>query len=142
MKKTILFLTVIGILFSCNKNDDANMETDLFGVWKLDQMTGNILNSETTGSEMEWQEFYLLNADGTFKKTRDRNGTTTEVFGTYNLINSSSEKLLELNYNSESEIIGSCYPDLKEEMFFQSENSFSSTWKNCDGPGLKYKKAN
>jgi hypothetical protein len=27
-------------------------------------------NSQTTGSDMEWQEFYLLNANGTFKKSR------------------------------------------------------------------------
>jgi hypothetical protein len=28
---------------------------------------GMTANSQTTGSDMEWQEFYLLNANGTFK---------------------------------------------------------------------------
>ncbi len=140
MKKRILFLMLIVVLFSCNKNDDINTETELFGNWKLIEMTGNIPNSTTTGSEMEWQENYLLKSDGTFQKSRNRNGVITEVSGTYNLINSSNELFLELIFNSESEIIGSCNLDLKEEMFFQSKNTLSSTWENCDGPGLKYEK--
>jgi hypothetical protein len=28
--------------------------------------------TQTTGSDMEWQEFYLLNANGTFKKSREK----------------------------------------------------------------------
>jgi hypothetical protein len=36
------------------------------------QMTGMTANSQTTGSDMEWQEFYLLNANGTFKKSREK----------------------------------------------------------------------
>ncbi len=142
MKKQILFLMIIGILFSCNKNDDGiNLETEIIGNWKLIQMTGSIPNSETTGSEMEWQETYQLNTDGTFQKSRDRDGVITEISGTYNLINNSNENLLELNFNSESEIIGSCTSSTKEIMSLQSETIFLSSWNACDGPGLKYEKA-
>lgn len=144
MKKQILFLMIIGILFSCNKNDDGNnddnLETEIIGKWKLIQMTGNIPNSETTGTEMEWQETYQLNTDGTFQKSRNRDGIITEVSGTYNLVDSSNERFIEFIFDDESEIIGSCYSNLKEEMFFQSDNTFSSTWSACDGPGLKYEK--
>lgn len=141
MKKlNILFVSLI-VLFSCS-NDDQNSQKNYQGKWKLTQMSGNLQNSETTGSDMEWQEFYILNADGTFKKTRDRNGVIKDVSGTYNLIKSSNEMYLELVFNNESEIIGSCSSNLKEEMLFQSENTFSSTWQNCDGPGLKYEKVN
>ncbi len=141
MKKQILFLMIIGILFSCNKNDDGiNLETEIIGNWKLIQMTGSIPNSETTGIEMEWQETYRLNADGTFEKSRDRDGVITEVSGTYNIIDLSDGKYLEFIFNDESQIIGSCYSGLKEEMFIQSENTFSSTWRACDGPGLVYEK--
>ena len=141
MKKHILFLMIIGILFSCNKNDDGNnLETEIIGNWKLIQMTGSIPNSETTGTEMEWQETYQLNTGGTFQKSRDRDGVITDVSGIYNIIDLSDGKYLEFIFNSESEIIGSCYSNLKEEMFFQSENTISSTWSACDGPGLKYEK--
>jgi hypothetical protein len=113
------------------------------GKWKLTQMTGSIPNSETTGSEMEWQEFYLLNTDGSFKKSRERNGILTEISGTYKVVNSSNENLLEFIYASENEIIGTCYSDiLKEEMYFQSESILISNWEQCDGPGLKYEKVN
>jgi len=141
MKKQILFLMIIGILFSCDKNDDdINLETEIIGNWELIQMTGSIPNSETTGTDMEWQETYQLNNDGTFQKSRDRDGVITEISGTYNIIDLSDGKYLEFIFNDESQIIGSCYSGLKEEMFFQSENIFSSTWSACDGPGLVYEK--
>ncbi len=33
-------------------------------------MAGMMVNSETTGPEMEWQEYYILNENGTFFKSR------------------------------------------------------------------------
>jgi len=139
MKKKILFLMIIGILCSCSKNE-INLENQIIGNWKLIQMTGTIPNSETTGTEMDWQETYLLNTDGTFQKSRNRDGVITEISGTYKLINNSTESLLELNFNSESEIIGSCTSNTKETMNIQSETIFLSSWNACDGPGLRYEK--
>ena len=139
MKKQILFLMIIGILCSCSKND-INLENQIIGNWKLIQMSGTIPNSETTGTEMQWQETYLLNTDGTFQKSRNRDGVITEISGTYKLINNSTESLLELNFNSESEIIGSCTSNTKETMNIQSETIFLSSWNACDGPGLRYEK--
>lgn len=142
MKKGMLLFMIIGILFSCTKNDDGITETELFGNWKLIQMAGSIPNSGTTGSEMEWQETYILKSDGTFQKSRERNGVLMEVYGTYSVFNTAKGQFLELFYTSENEIIGSCYSkNLKEVMSIQSENTFSSTWEACDGPGLLYKKA-
>jgi hypothetical protein len=142
MKNKILFLMIIGVLFSCNNNDDNDTENELVGNWKLIQMTGSIPNSETSGAEMDWQETYVLNANGTFLKSRDRDGVTTEVSGTYNFINNSNEPLIELNFDTESEIIGSCTSNMKETMNLQSETIFLSFWEACDGPGLKYEKIN
>jgi hypothetical protein len=139
MKKQILFLMIIGILCSCSKNE-INLENQIIGNWKLIQMSGTIPNSETTGTEMDWQETYLLNTDGTFQKSRNRDGVITEISGTYKLINNSTESLLELNFNSESEIIGSCTSNTKETMNIQSETIFLSSWNACDGPGLRYEK--
>jgi hypothetical protein len=139
MKKQILFLMIIGILCSCSKNE-INLENQIIGNWKLIQMSGTIPNSETTGTEMDWQETYLLNTDGTFQKSRNRDGVITDISGTYKLINNSTESLLELNFNSESEIIGSCTSNTKETMNIQSETIFLSSWNACDGPGLRYEK--
>ena len=141
MKKLTLFLMVVGVLFSCNKNDDnINLESEIIGTWKLIQMTGSIPNSETTGTAMDWQEVYQLNTNGTFQKSRERDGIIKEVSGTYSLINNSNEQLLKLNFNNESEIIGSCTSNTEETMIFQTETIFFSSWNACDGPGLKYEK--
>lgn len=139
MKKLNIFFVLFITLLSCS-SDDENSLINLQGEWELTQMSGNIPNSETTGTEMEWQETYRLNTDGTFQKSRDRDGVITSAFGTYNIVDLSDGKYLEFIFNDESVIIGSCYSGLKEEMFFQSENIFSSTWSACDGPGLKYEK--
>ena len=97
---------IIGILCSCNKNndDDINLKTEIIGNWKLTQMSGNFPNSETKGIEMEWQESYFLNANGTFKKYRERNSVITEASGTYNLVNSSTENLIEFVYQNQNEM--------------------------------------
>lgn len=140
MQKHILFLLMIGFLCSCNKSDDFNMETEVIGNWKLIQITGSFPNSLTTGTEMDWQETYRLFIDGTFQKSRNRNGIIIEVSGTYNLITNPNETLLELNFNIESEIVGSCISTTKETMRLQSKTIFLSSWNACDGPGLKYEK--
>ena len=139
MKKIIFFLSAIIFITSCDKNNDSPLDSEIVGNWILVEMSGSIPNSQTSGSDMEWQEIYTLKADGTFQKSRDRNGIITQVSGTYGLINSSNETLLKFTFDNDNEIIGSCHSDLKEFMLFQSENTFSSTWLACDGPGLVYK---
>lgn len=143
MKKYVLFSMTIGILLSCsNDDDDLNLESEIIGNWELIEMTGSTPNSETVGDEMEWQETYYLNDDETFLKSRDRDGVITQASGTYDFINNSKGPLLELTFDSESEIIGSCTSNTKETMSIQSGTIFLSSWKNCDGPGLRYKKVN
>ena len=135
MKKQILFLMIIGILFSCNES-----ENKITGSWKLIEMTGNNQNSESADNEMEWQETYQVNTDGTFLKSRNTDGVTITATGTYNILELPDGKYLEFTYNNKSKIIGSCSSNLKEEVFFQSKNIFTNTWIACDGPSLKYKK--
>ncbi|MEO8254294.1 MAG: lipocalin family protein [Flavobacterium sp.] len=146
MKKQILLLTMIAILFSCNKNNaDSNLKTGIIGNWKLTEMTGNIANAKPAkASEMPWQETYQFNDNSTFQKTRDRDGITTKASGTYKLTNDSNIISVELNFDNESEIIGSCSSKTKEYMSFQSEKLILSndSWSACDGPGLKYEKTN
>jgi hypothetical protein len=71
MRKIIILFLFLATLLSCS-NNDVSTSKDYQGKWQLTQMTGRTANSETTGSNMEWQESYLLNADGTFKKSREK----------------------------------------------------------------------
>ena len=139
MKKIKYLFVLLITLFSCSNDDDSSSETT-YEKWVLTQMSGNLHNSQTSGDEMSWQEFYLLKSDGTFKKSRATNGVIVEAFGSYNFIDSLDRLHIELIFSTESDIIGSCNSELKEEMYYESENTFYSTWNSCDGPGLKYEK--
>jgi hypothetical protein len=134
----VIFLSVFS---SCTKNTEENTTTaDYHGKWTLVKMSGSMFNSVTTGTAMDWQEFYLFNNDGTFTKSRTRNTVKTTVSGTYTAKNNSEGLYLELTYPKDSELIGSCYGNLKEELYFPDSETLSSTWRNCDGPGLDYEK--
>lgn len=137
VKKLILFVCVF-LFVSCNENEPVPF--DILGEWKLIQMSGSIPNSQTTGADMEYQETYVFNSNGTFEKTRDTKGVIKKAYGVYKAYITPNEKVLELTYSLESSIIGSCTSNLKEVMNITSNSSFSSIWQACDGPGLDYKK--
>jgi hypothetical protein len=140
MKKLIVLITFLTIFNSCSKDNVATDNTGYYGKWTLIKMSGSMVDSETTGSAMEWQEFYLFNTNGTFTKSRERNGVKTTISGTYTTTNNPDGIYFELTYPNDSEIIGSCYGNLKEELYVTENNTLLNTWKNCDGPGLEYKK--
>ena len=143
MKKIKLFygiLIALPLFFSCASDEVFNPE-QYPQKWQLIKMTGQIANSETTGIAMEWQEFYLLNSNGTFIKSREHNGVLMEESGTFVFKNLSEEKFLELTYSSDNELIGSCYSsEFKENLWLKSENRMIGTWSECDGPGLEYER--
>ena len=128
-------------LISCS-NEDANssLVSDYKGKWQLIEMSGSTINSVTTGSEMSWQESYVFNTNRTFVKTRIKDNTTTTASGTFSISKTSNETHFELTYSESSTLVGSCYGNLKEELFINSDNLLESTWQNCDGPGLVYQK--
>lgn len=140
MKCLTILVAFLSIFNSCSKDTVAIDGEDYHGKWTLTKMSGSMVDSETTGPAMEWQEFYLLNANGTFTKSRKRNAINTTISGTYTTSNHPDGIYFELTYPNDSEIIGSCYGNLKEELYISEDNILSSTWKNCDGPGLEYKK--
>lgn len=137
------FLLIISFLFlaGCsNDSEEKSNTSDYHGKWTLVKMTGSMQNHETVGGAMSWQETYEFYDNWTFIKIRNQNNVITTATGTYATKNNSDTLYLELTYTSESPIIGSCYGNLKEELFFSDKNTLSSTWRNCDGPGLDYQK--
>tara|TARA_R110000868_G_scaffold27909_3_gene105223 strand:+ start:2718 stop:3146 length:429 start_codon:yes stop_codon:yes gene_type:complete len=142
MKNSIIFCALLVLFCSCSNDNIKAITTDYHGKWELYKMSGNRANSETTGAAMEWQENYIFNKDGSFVKSRTRNGVKTELSGDYIFAKVQKESFLELSYKIDSDIIGSCYGNNKEELYILPNSILSSTWKNCDGPGLEYKKVN
>jgi len=145
MNNRIILLFFLIASVSCTYN---NVQLEKKGInptepekWQLVQMSGNIANvPPVTGSDMEWQEWYVLYPDDTFIKTRVRNNATTSADGSYSLVTLSGEQFLELTYPSGNELIGNCSAETKELLVIKSDDELASTWQMCDGPGLIYKK--
>lgn len=140
MKRLTIVVVFLSVFSSCTKDTEETTTTDYHGKWTLVKMSGSMLNSETSGTAMEWQEYYLFNNDGTFTKSRVRNTVETKATGTYTTIHYHHEKHLELTYPIDNDIIGNCSGDLKEDLYFAANNTLSSGWSACDGPGLEYQK--
>ena len=143
MKSLALIVVFLSVFSSCTKDkEETTITIDYHGKWTLVKMSGSIINSVTTETSKDWQEYYSFNNDGTFSKSRTRNTIKTTVSGTYTTQTNSDLLYLELTYPKDSEIIASCYGNLKEELYFSASTSLSSTWRNCDGSGLDYEKVN
>lgn len=148
MKNSIFAFVFILICYSCTTEEDPVIE-DYTGKWELVRMTGSIAGSETTGSDMDWQEYYILNGNGTFIKKRVEMNFTTELTGTYRIYNvptatfpdEQSFTNIQMTYSNADNIIATCSSNrLQEDLYFTSTGSMHSTYNTCDGPGLEYRK--
>ncbi|MBS9462382.1 hypothetical protein KIM67_08175 [Flagellimonas sp. 389] len=141
---TVLFSFFLAVS-SCNTNDTNEAEDQPVPLkgeaqkWELVKMTGSMVNSETTGDAMEWQENYFLNPNGSFEKQRVYDGTTTKATGSYELIVQEDEKYFELTYETGKELIASCSRNGKEILVLNGSDALYATWNACDGPGLEYR---
>lgn len=137
MNKILLFLFVI-ILTSCSKEFDLDKFPQ---EWKLVSMSAGQIAPAIikTGSEMEWQETYTLNSDGTFTKSRNLSGIITDASGTFVFKDISNEKYIELSFVTGISLVSSCSSG-KEMMWVRSEKKMQGTWSACDGIGLEYER--
>ena len=145
MKTLFSFLLIsIFLMASCSRNSEVLKSEDLSiniypQTWKLVQMSGNLVGSESEGDEMAWQENYIFNSDGSFIKTRITEGEIESASGRYSF-NENIQNFI-LNYEQTSPIIGNCGSKIEESLYFNEENKIlQSNWWACDGPGLFYKR--
>lgn len=148
MKKLLFTLLSVFILCSCSKDNDAVTPTNLPlkgdqypQQWQLVKMTGMIANvPPSVGGDMTWKEYYLLQSDGSFTKTREQNNTTTTVKGTFKRVKLTDGEYLELTYEAQSTLICNCSPNLIEYLRIDTEKELIGTCWACDGPGLFYER--
>lgn len=144
MRKIIAFVLVLFSVLSCSNEDDFGLESTQFVFseqkWTLIQMSGNYKGSETTGNDMAWQEYYIFDPIGTFKKSRTKDEVTSEANGTFEVVEfeNDSEHYLLLTFESGKELVGNCGDGVNELLMYKSPTKISSTWLACDGPGLDY----
>ncbi|NER17061.1 hypothetical protein [Spongiivirga citrea] len=142
MKNYLVLLFGLLILCSCNDNDTL-LNEELPQTWQLVRMTGSIANSETTGSDMAWQETIVFKINRKFVKTRVRDGATTSASGTFTPADPESGNIVVLTYNESNTLRASCSGDLTEHLGATEDGTtLYGTWNACDGPGLEYKRIN
>jgi hypothetical protein len=133
MNRFIKISFLLVLMLSCTKD---KTEPGYPQKWQLVKMIGNY-TSVFTGDEMSWQEYYLLQADSTFKKHRIHDGVISEASGTWSKIRMYGDDFFELVYEHTGGIVASCHTD-REHLQILNSRSASSTWTQCDGPGLIY----
>ena len=143
MKKFAILAVSIFIFTSCSTDDEIT-ERDLPGEWQLVRTTTPSGDSER-GAEMDWQESYFLRADGTFTKERVWDGETSAAEGAFILhdepYGNAGTAHISMVYESQNDLIASCYTSqLKEKLYFESDELMVSSWEHCDGLGLEYAK--
>lgn len=154
MKKSILAPILFAILLACSPEVEQQSKSDMEKEarckgqvlqfpqqWHLVRMSGNMVNSETTGMAMPWQESILLNSDNSFIKTRQLPDETIESSGTYTVTTNEIDKSIQLTllYEWDTRLVGNCFGEpLKEAYMLDSTCKLRGTWAMCDGPGLEY----
>lgn len=143
MKIMYFFLLSAMILIcACSQNlEDETLLADQFPqTWELIKMTGSLQTFQLIGEDMNWQEQYIFNSDGTFLKTRFINDDTLSIFGSYIFTKEYGEQSFLLHYEEKSDLIGSCSPQEEYLYFDYNKDNLLSNWWACDGPGLFYKR--
>ncbi len=144
MRKLFLALLTVCLIMSCSKEGneiEKQFDSEKYPQkWTLIEMSGQIPNSEATGENMEWQEYYILKSDGTFIKHREWDGIDSDATGTFSFVNINEDKFIELVHAIGSDIVGSCYGNQNESLWLKSDKKLTGTWSACDGPGLVYER--
>lgn len=143
----IIIIVLSVFLISCENNglnsqDEIEFQAEKFPQkWELVKMSGMVANEPPAeGNDMDWQESYVLKADGAFIKSRVSNEEAAIVTGLYKIVKLEDGEYLKLSHESFSDIIGNCTNSSEEYLRFESVNSLIGTWWACDGPGLFYER--
>jgi hypothetical protein len=153
MKRTLfLFLGSVIILFSCNQ-DDKNPEFNILGYWNLVEITPSFSLSDLGGNELDFEEKYIFNNDGTFIKFSTKMKGVGEVLeipaqalGQFQINPSASSQEnviyeIELVFETNQEMAANCGEGNSEFLFVTKEYKLiNNTWSSCDGPGFIYTK--
>ncbi len=156
MKKLFIGILSVVILFSCNKNDDGQVEqindSSVIGKWNLTKITNTSAGGSMYPNENKIH-FYQINQGGTFKRVSIENEISYELEGTYTVTNESPlygnedntiEKFLELSYSSPDVNFSNCgFDEQKQILILTSDNKLQNTLSGaCDGENYEYTKEN
>ncbi len=116
-------------------------EKDFPQEWKLVKTSTMMVNSETTGDGMLYQEGYKFEFGNTFTKTRKQENTSLEASGSfYKIKNENGEEFFKLTYINDNDLIENCSGNKEEYLIIESEKTIRGTASACDHPSKVYEK--
>ncbi len=125
-------------LFACELEKGMSVEdqSDIVGKWQLSEMISGWTAEVTPASQLDYNQYFIFNSDGTFLKNRS-NGQSAS--GTYSIKELTSETYVEVTFNKpNSELLESC--SSKEYLRLTDDHKLNGGSLPCDGPGLNYTK--
>ncbi|PSL06251.1 hypothetical protein [Cecembia rubra] len=153
MKKIFLFgfLLFFG-LASCNQ-DDKEPEFTINGYWNLVQMIPAWQIPEMPEKQIDFEEKYIFNHDGTFikfsykpKGIGDKLEVPTQALGvysfeTYEEKNETILYVLYLRFDTNINMAANCGEGARETLYVRNDRSLiNNSWAACDGPSYVYSK--
>ena len=151
MKKLLIGILSVIIIFSCNRNDDEQIDDSLvIGKWKLTKIINIAAGGFIFPTENE-THYYQIHKEGTFKRVTIENDISTELDGTYTITDESSlygnekntiQNFIELSYSSSEVHFFNCgFDEQKQILILTSENKLQNTLSGaCDGENYEYER--
>lgn len=96
MKKLVFLFSLIGILFSCNSDDDSSPNADLVGNWKITEVLADPGDGSGTFSPVESNKVITFHQDGKITS----NGTLCDTSIETNSPSSGTYSLSESTFNT------------------------------------------
>ena len=148
MKKLSIFFVLSAFISSCSLNNELS-HSSVHGEWELVQMQGSVYDPDAEEPPLLYQETYRFNSDGSFIKTRIRDGEQREASGTFIVSEYESGynpdgylNLITLTYPSENDLIVNCSAAAKEQLILTADHRLIGTARACDYPSVVYEKQN
>jgi hypothetical protein len=137
MKKITVLLLFVTAVFSCSRDDESPFK-DYKGKWILHPNDGNDSIHKRLVLICNGRNFMYWTLTEPLKNLGKKDGFVIEIQALITRL--ILQPVPCLDYSIDSEIIGSCSSELKEELNFQSENVLLNTCSNVV-EGLKYEKS-
>ncbi|MBW3467091.1 hypothetical protein [Arthrospiribacter ruber] len=151
MKRSSLLILFLALAFVACNQDNKEPEFNVLGYWNLIEIRSHV-PADMGATEVDFEEKYIFNDDGTFIKTtqRSKKGDLLEIplqaFGKYELLevdelNTNIAQTFLLTFETNTHMAATCEQDFTEVVYITHDNKlFNMSWFACDGPGFVYSK--
>lgn len=146
--RTLTALFAAACITSCDTDHDVMpaenemLSTELIGTWQLDSYMPGLMGGVYSSKTLEYQQYYTLSADSTFRKFRS---TGEEATGTFTKKYWDGKPYFEMEFLEIRELAGgfsiasSCSPG-KTYLYLDANGTLSDNNLACDAGNFIYKR--